>query len=145
MLAASTLFLEVPSANAIFGLSTCEKLKSRMKSQDAIGYELWKTYQSTWKLHVKNPKDTNVDTQVVNDISNNLNLDLAIFAMAMKHANCFNAVQNSYLITWQTKEKLSLTHAQSWLAPSNISWDGFWTKDIYPKYADWLKILESLK
>lgn len=112
--------LPLPTANAIFGLSTCEKLKTSINSRDDIGYALWKNYDSTWKLHVKNPNDTAIDTQVVDGLSNLYKLHLSVLAMAMEPPNCFNPAQNADIISWQSGAKRNLAVAQSWLNPNNL-------------------------
>ena len=141
----STLSVNVPSSHAFFGWSACEKVKNEIKSQDNIGYALWKIYEATWKLHVKDPKNTDLDTQVVYEFSNLINSDLSLDSLAVKHPKCFNAAQNANLITYQTTGKISLSHAQSWVTPSVPNWDGFWTKDPYPSYEFLLTNLKSVK
>ena len=146
VLSLSLLVAQIPAANAIFGLSACEKAKSSINSHDAVGYELWKTYETTWKQHIKNPKITDINIQVVEEITNLYNSDLTIYALAIKHANCFNPAQNSSIITSQTETKLSLSHAQSWMAATTSNnWDGFWTTDYYSGYIYLLKSLKSVK
>ena len=92
-------------ANAIFGLSKCEKIKKQIKNELAIGDALFKAYRSSvYKIQPK--KDTETYGEHYQKYENALNAltlvfesDIKAWGVAQKSSQCFSVEQNSAIRT----------------------------------------------
>jgi hypothetical protein len=83
-------------AQAVFGWSACEKMKKAILSENAIGFESWKSFDRLRDFYVKGGPITNSQTKdlaqlliLVNDS------EINTYSIAVKNAKCFSSKQNA--------------------------------------------------
>ena len=108
----------LPLANAIFGLSTCEKLKSRTLAEESIGKGLWQAFNQD---NIQNNKTTGNtwDYQIVNDLVLLYESDQKLFSDMAKYPSCFNSSQNVFLRKQLQSTSNSINAAKKALADNN--------------------------
>jgi len=79
-----------PNANAIFGLSTCEKAKKQIQAEEKIGLESWKLFHTARKKVIADGSVSNYEYEYATELLVPvLESDLVIFAIAQKNPSCF--------------------------------------------------------
>ena len=96
-----SLILNAPQSQAIFGLSTCEKTKSAILSEEKIGYQLWLSWNATrvaWttKHVVLQKQDANT---LMNLLLPLFQSDANVYKIAMKAPKCFKPSQDATIRT----------------------------------------------
>jgi hypothetical protein len=85
------IFSSFAPANAILGLSACEKAKKSIKTEEAIGLAIWKEFDMERDRLVRN---NNVRVYeyiyILRQQTSVYNSDLIIFKIANKNAKCFS-------------------------------------------------------
>ena len=134
-------------SNAIFGLSACEKLKSRTLAEESVGKGLWQAFNQD---NIQNNKTTGStwDYQIVNDLLLLLESDQKVFSDMTKHPRCFNSAQNVYL-------RKQLQHTSNYINALNkvladtqdgsSSWSHTTYKGIYDSYSEIYQDLKKIK
>lgn len=96
-------------ANAIFGLSKCEKVKKQIFKEENVRKELWKNL-ATNRKNVQAKKKILVGDiiDIGNDYLRTLSSDLIMFELARKNSGCFNAKQiaNNRILEDSTEKTL---------------------------------------
>ena len=100
-----TIPLATP-ASAIFGLSTCEKVKKKIIAEEAIGRISWKEFDSLRKEYISDKKVTNGELiesfRLINLVHKS---DLNVYAIASKNPECFSPKLNAYIRNTQSETK----------------------------------------
>ena len=92
-------------ANAIFGLSQCEKVKKQIKNEVAIGDSLFKTYR--YYVSLIKPKNDNESFKerylkyetAINALDLVLDSDIKAWSTGQEYPQCFSVEQNSGIRT----------------------------------------------
>ena len=93
-----------PSANAIFGLSKCEKIKKAITKEELIGVALWKDFNRYRKLVVsKGFVKTSEYYDVTILLEPVLESDLKIFKITDENPQCFKSQELSYFRTQKSQ------------------------------------------
>lgn len=81
-------------ANAVFGLSACEKVKKEMLHEESIGLLYFKDFakQRRMLLQMKSPMRSNT-ADVLSWIGSVFESDLKVYAFVEKNSKCFTAAQ----------------------------------------------------
>ena len=81
-------------AQAVFGLSECEKIKKEMLHEESIGLLYFKDFAKQRKtlLQMKNPMRSNA-ADVLSWIGSVFQSDLKVYAFVEKNSKCFSAAQ----------------------------------------------------
>ncbi len=79
-------------ANAILGLSTCEKAKKAIQSEESIGRAIWQDFDVERDKYVRN-NDIRVYEYIylLRQQTSVYNSDLIVFKLANKNAKCFSS------------------------------------------------------
>jgi hypothetical protein len=93
-LALGMLVSIVHPANAVFGLSKCEKVKKEISHEESIGLLYFKDYAKQRKTlqQMLNPKRSNV-ADVLSWIGSVFDSDLKVYEIVEKNTKCFSAAQ----------------------------------------------------
>ena len=134
-------------ANAIFGLSACEKLKSRVLSEEKIGQDLWNSFHAD-SLQNDKSSGTQWNEQINNDLIVLFKSDDKVFTDMLNHNSCFTSAQVAYL----RKESLLTTNWINALnqALANVQkgtsiWKHTSANGIYDSYSEIYKTLKTIK
>lgn len=93
-------------AQAIFGLSTCEKVKKQIKSEEAIGSESWKEFNTSRKQFISDGQVTNGEMIALFRLVNLVHKsDLTVYSIATKNTKCFTPKMNAYIRNTQSETK----------------------------------------
>lgn len=81
-------------AQAVFGLSACDKVKKEMKHEESIGLLYFKDFAKQRKLflRMKNPMRSNVG-DALSWVGSVFDSDLKVLALVEKNSKCFSAAQ----------------------------------------------------
>jgi len=139
--------VSVNPSHAFFGLSSCEKLKSRVSAEEKIGVSLWKSFDADRKTNLART-DTVWNEQILNDLLLVLGSDDKFFTDMSKYPNCFTSAQNAYLrkLAQTTKNYMTaFTKELSDVAAGRIVWKHYDFKGIYDEYVEIYKTLKTVK
>jgi hypothetical protein len=91
-----------PNANAIFGLSKCEKVKSYITSEERIGFAAWQAFDSDRKAVLNKLTDPTYDESTYLGTLELVVLqsDLKLYKYAQNYPSCFPAKN---LADWRVK------------------------------------------
>jgi hypothetical protein len=97
--------IEMPSSQAIFGLSSCEKLKSASLKVEKDEYHSWLIYRKTVLLNQKLGVGNNSQTlNMLAELIGVWNLELEVLTLAIEKPGCFS--RQIYTIIGQALTKL---------------------------------------
>jgi hypothetical protein len=138
-----------PASHAIFGLSGCEKTKAKLSSEQAIGFENWKNFDSYRDGLIKNKSFNYYELrEIFLKIKIVLQSDKKIYDSIEKNNNCFEATfsaKNRENLTSLNNQVSQITAGEKTLqkyTPSDLNQKV--TKDIfnyiktsYQEFYDW--------
>ena len=84
--------LPVYSANAVLGLSKCEKVKKAIVAEEKIGKESWKYFDGLRSAHGGESKYSVIIAESLLEIYKS---DKTVFTIAIKNPKCFSSSQNA--------------------------------------------------
>ena len=112
-----TQILVMPSSNAIFGLSVCEKIKKEILIEESIGKKAWQNYDTQRDNYVRSGA---MSGQQLFDLFDKLNLvynsDLIVFNKLDKNPKCTTAA-NSADVRAKIQETKKELHELARLTP----------------------------
>ena len=137
----------LPSAGAIFGLSSCEKLKSRTLAEESIGKGLWKAFN---RDNIQNNKTTGTtwNYQIVNDLVLLFESDQKVFSDMTKYPRCFNSSQNVFLRKNLQLTNNAITDLNKALADNrdgSLNWVHSTYQGDYDSYSEIYQDLKKIK
>ena len=136
-----------PQSHAVFGLSTCEKLKSQLNKLDESGYKLWLDYKRTVIQNYGLP-ETSVKTEnsITKKLISVLQSDATIYLTAYLKGQCFTTTQKSQIFLAWSNTKTSILSYQNLLSATqhHIFVSTEWN-NIYPEYVGFYQFIAKYK
>ncbi len=81
-------------AQAVFGLSTCEKVKKQISSEEKVGLELWRNFNDQRQTLLKSKNSTWQDVVDLIELTPEMvDSDMRIFRLADANSSCFTSKQ----------------------------------------------------
>ena len=134
--------LAAPSANGVFGLSACEKVKKSIIAEEKIGLESWKTYRGLALKHNQDPKWNVAIAQAIVEV---LRSDKFIWQLAKKNTKCYTSKQNATIRSYLSLTSTELSNYEANLKSQTFPYFIFTWSAIYNKYSSAYEILNSVK
>lgn len=131
-----------PSANGVFGLGTCEKVKKSIIAEEKIGLESWNTYRALALMHNQDPQ-WNVDIAIA--ILEVYRSDKTVWQLAQKNTKCYTSKQNSAIRRFLSLVNKDISMYQANLKSQTFPYFVYKWSDIYNKYSSAYEILKSIK
>ena len=139
-------------ANAVFGLSACEKIKKEMLHEESIGLLYFKDFAKQRRLFLKmnNPMKSNA-ADVLSWIGSVFQSDLKVYAFVEKNSKCFSATQviDARRRVYDTQQAASDASMRAIMytrktTESASSADIKFVQDIYPSFYSFLNPKKKL-
>jgi hypothetical protein len=132
----------ITPANAIFGLSRCEKATKSILAEEKIGFESWKYYAQLVANHNSDSKWTRSIAQAIAEVYKS---DKSVWLIAQKNAKCYTPAQNA-----EIRRQISLTdkeilHYKMLLAAKNLDYYSYDWRPYYEKYFSAVDVLKKIK
>lgn len=143
----NSLVLNPPSANAIFGMGECEKLKSRIIAEEKIGMQSWVIFNSLADAN-KKISSTDLMENGLNDLLDIYSSDLKVQKDAVAHPKCFNSVQNASLRNILSTTVQHSNSIKQFLSDIHAGKKIFKHGDFglfYKSYASLYKVIQGIK
>jgi hypothetical protein len=131
-----------PSANALFGLGACDKLKKSILAEEKIGLESWKTYRDLALRHNQDPK---WNVSIAEAIVEVIRSDKFIWQLANKNAKCFTSKQNATIRRYLSLTNRELSDYEAKIKSQTFPYFIYTWSAIYNKYSSAYDILNSIK
>lgn len=131
-----------PSANGVFGLGACEKVKKSIIAEEKIGSESWNAYRALALRHNQDPR-WNVDIAVA--LLEVYRSDKTIWKLAKKNTKCYTSKQNSVIRRYLSLTQKDISMYQANLKSQTFPYFVYKWSDIYNKYSSAYEILKSIK
>jgi hypothetical protein len=96
--------LSLTPANAIFGLSQCEKTTKSIIAEEKVGFESWKYFAQMVKLH---NKKSNWNVPLADALQEVYKSDKIVWEIAQKNVKCYTPAQIA-----EIRRQLSYTNKQ---------------------------------
>ncbi len=129
------------SANAIFGLSACEKASKAIVNEEKIGYESWKYYRELVKNHNRDPK---WNMSLADALAEVYKSDKAVYLIAQKNNKCYSPSQNAFIRRQNSDTTKALDQYRSSLKNDNFQYQTYdWTV-FYKQYFSLKAMLNKL-
>ena len=133
------LVASMAPANAIFGLSTCEKASKAIIAEEKIGFESWKYYAQLVSNH---NSDSKWNGSIAESLAEVYKSDISVWGIAKKNTKCYTPAQNA-----EVRRQISLTNkaiGQYKELISNKNLDSY-TLDWSPYYRKYFSAIDMLK
>ena len=129
-------------ANAIFGLSACEKATKSILAEEKIGFESWKYYAQLITQHNSDMKWTRTVAEAIAEVYKS---DKSVWAIAQKNTKCYTPAQNA-----EVRRQISITNKaisdyKSLLADKNLDYYSYDWRPYYKKYFSAVDMLKKIK
>jgi hypothetical protein len=136
------LFSSSPTANAILGLSSCEKATKAIIAEEKIGLESWKYFSQMAKAH---NKDSAWNISLADALAEIYMSDKTVWGIAQKNSKCYTPAQVAEIrrqISWTNK---TISDYKTLLKNQNfktytMDWSAF-----YKSYSSAISILKKVK
>jgi hypothetical protein len=140
-LLASSMSSMVP-ANAIFGLSACEKATKAILAEEKIGFESWKYYAQLVAQHNYDSKWTRSIAEAIAEVYKS---DKSVWAIAQKNMKCYTPAQNAEVRRQITITNKAVSDYKSLLADKNLNYYSYDWRPYYKKYYSAVDMLKKIK
>ena len=118
----------VYSANAVLGLSKCEKVKKAIVAEEKIGKESWKYFDGLRSAHGGESKYSVIIAESLLEIYKS---DKTVFTIAIKNPKCFSSSQNAAIRRGLAYTNSMISSWTKFVATEN--WYSGWGL-VYPNY-----------
>jgi hypothetical protein len=146
LVATIAIFLVITSfyspANAIFGLSACEKATKGIIAEEKIGLESWKYFNQMVKSH---NKDANWNVPLADALAEVYKSDKTVWEIAQKNSKCYTPAQVAEIrrqLSWTNK---TISDYKAILKNQNFKTYTFDWSIYYKKYNSAITILKEVK
>ena len=140
-LLASSVANAVP-ANAIFGLSACERATKAILAEEKIGFESWKYYAQLVVNHNSDSKWTRSLTEAIAEVYKS---DKSVWAIAQKNAKCYTPAQNAEIRRQISLTNKAISDYKLLLADKNLNYYSYDWRPYYKKYSSAVDMLKKIK
>jgi hypothetical protein len=129
-----------PSAHAIFGLSTCEKVKKSILKEEAVGKSIWQDFNQVRNTYVRQQSIKAFQyIYVLRQQTSIYESDLLIFGQASKNPKCFSAKLLGKIRLAEVQTKASLKEVNSAIAQFDLYSSRMLSQQIGRYSIDYLK------
>lgn len=130
------------SANAIFGLGTCERVAKDITKEEKIGRESWNYFRQQVLLYKDDVSKNRFLTQAILEVFYS---DKKVWSLANDNAKCFNAKQNAEIRRQLNYAKQQIRDYKSFMKSSNSTVYRYPWLTYYSSYVSALTILQDAK
>lgn len=114
-------------ANAVFGLSKCEKVKKQIQAEEKIGVASWRVFNNARKQVIANGSTSAAEYEYATELLVPvLESDLVLFQMIQKNVVCFPTDR----VVWTRNETVK---TKRWLTNMNLFFRSYTSFSDYKK------------